>query len=601
MQLKRVSVLAAMAVVAGLTSTLGPVASATAADPAPVPLSSSLADFGQMVATPSHLFFTAPSALALGGTKAENQVLVTDLDGGNATPIPNEPGAAAMALSKDGSTLYVARSKDSSIAAIDATAAVPAETAHYALGDGVTPTSVAVIGSTVWFGYAKGTEYGLGSLDLSGATPVVTLTPIVDAGFAPVHLKAFGTSFGTSGLVLADGDHTGSWVRSYDVSSGTPVAGKTVTRAGVSLVALDVTADGLDVVTGWDDNAVEVYDIASMTVYQAYPVPKITDGTMMPTSLAIGADGILAVGVQGGDVHTFAGGELRSFGIGGGVPGGAVAWSSDQSRLYTITADSEGGDNPVLHILTNPELATTRLNATTPATAVPGQQVTVSGTLASGWGAWDAGITVSVSRDGTVLDAAVPVNGDGSYSFTDTLPTAADGTVYHYAVSYAGDAKHAAAQASAQISEPAPLTPLAQISPVGGSQSLTVQADTGSSTDSSTITSRTMDFGDGTGPVDISTPGKTTHTYEFPGTYQVKLTEGDAAGRKASVTYPVTVGLAASARMNLIARDAAGALWQYQGSGISSRVFEPRAEIGPGWNTYKMLTSLAGQRADGTG
>ncbi|WP_157597123.1 FG-GAP repeat domain-containing protein [Streptacidiphilus rugosus] len=71
----------------------------------------------------------------------------------------------------------------------------------------------------------------------------------------------------------------------------------------------------------------------------------------------------------------------------------------------------------------------------------------------------------------------------------------------------------------------------------------------------------------------------------------------------ASAQYTITsvVFKPANQRWNVLARDTHGALWQYQGAGGGSTLLTPRTQVGTGWNIYTALTSLNGQRADGTG
>ncbi|MFB7392830.1 N-acetylmuramoyl-L-alanine amidase [Streptomyces sp. NPDC056191] len=64
-----------------------------------------------------------------------------------------------------------------------------------------------------------------------------------------------------------------------------------------------------------------------------------------------------------------------------------------------------------------------------------------------------------------------------------------------------------------------------------------------------------------------------------------------------SATTPVTT----TNRYNLIARDASGVLWQYQGSGTGGTPFLARYRVGPGWQDYDAVTPMTALRADGTG
>ncbi|MFE7552663.1 N-acetylmuramoyl-L-alanine amidase [Streptomyces gardneri] len=57
----------------------------------------------------------------------------------------------------------------------------------------------------------------------------------------------------------------------------------------------------------------------------------------------------------------------------------------------------------------------------------------------------------------------------------------------------------------------------------------------------------------------------------------------------------------ATNRYNVLARDASGVLWQYQGTGNASAPFLNRYRVGPGWQAYNTVTPMTALRADGTG
>ncbi|MEU9293056.1 N-acetylmuramoyl-L-alanine amidase [Streptomyces sp. NPDC048266] len=59
--------------------------------------------------------------------------------------------------------------------------------------------------------------------------------------------------------------------------------------------------------------------------------------------------------------------------------------------------------------------------------------------------------------------------------------------------------------------------------------------------------------------------------------------------------------VATNDRYNLLARDASGVLWQYQGTGSVSAPFLTRYRISAGWNAYNTVTPMTALRADGTG
>ncbi|MFB7585737.1 N-acetylmuramoyl-L-alanine amidase [Streptomyces sp. NPDC056169] len=59
--------------------------------------------------------------------------------------------------------------------------------------------------------------------------------------------------------------------------------------------------------------------------------------------------------------------------------------------------------------------------------------------------------------------------------------------------------------------------------------------------------------------------------------------------------------VSATNRYNVLARDASGVLWQYQGTGNASAPFLSRYRVGPGWGVYNAITPMTALRADGTG
>ncbi|MFH8257520.1 N-acetylmuramoyl-L-alanine amidase [Streptomyces roseolus] len=54
-------------------------------------------------------------------------------------------------------------------------------------------------------------------------------------------------------------------------------------------------------------------------------------------------------------------------------------------------------------------------------------------------------------------------------------------------------------------------------------------------------------------------------------------------------------------RHNIIARDSAGVLWQYQGTGSATSPFLTKYKVGGGWQAYNAITPMTTLRADGTG
>ncbi|WP_199563802.1 MULTISPECIES: N-acetylmuramoyl-L-alanine amidase [unclassified Streptomyces] len=59
--------------------------------------------------------------------------------------------------------------------------------------------------------------------------------------------------------------------------------------------------------------------------------------------------------------------------------------------------------------------------------------------------------------------------------------------------------------------------------------------------------------------------------------------------------------VSATDRYNMIGRDSAGRVWQYQGTGSASAPYYRRYQVGYGWGSYTAITAMTALRADGTG
>jgi hypothetical protein len=94
------------------------------------------------------------------------------------------------------------------------------------------------------------------------------------------------------------------------------------------------------------------------------------------------------------------------------------------------------------------------------------------------------------------------------------------------------------------------------------------------------------------------------HTLVTGGTqyYPIRFDHRIAYVRTTDVTQiNSTAPLAPATRHDVLARDSAGTLWQYQGSSNGSSPFVTRYKVGTGWNIYNAATALSPLRADGTG
>ncbi|MGW8766694.1 N-acetylmuramoyl-L-alanine amidase [Streptomyces sp. NPDC055815] len=84
----------------------------------------------------------------------------------------------------------------------------------------------------------------------------------------------------------------------------------------------------------------------------------------------------------------------------------------------------------------------------------------------------------------------------------------------------------------------------------------------------------------------------------IPIRYNHRMAWVKASDVKEVATKPAVT---ATNRYNLLARDTSGVLWQYQGTGSASVPFLARYRVGSGWGGYNVVTPLTALRADGTG
>lgn len=426
---------------AAMTSAVAAAAAAVAlpAPPASADTPLGLA-FRRMVVDESH------NHVYLSQGPGTELVTVTDLDGTKVGSIGGQ-GVTGMTLSPDGSTLYLALSDASAISAVDTRTLQ--QTARYQLPDSTQPRDVVAAGGRLWFSYLNATGQlfygGLGSVDLSGDTPTVTIAS--DGMYEPAII-ADPADPGLLVLATDSGSIAKAPLRLLDVSSGTPVQ-KAVNDAAVQSGErqMTVTPDGRDLAVADGSKAIQLFSLPDLTPDGSYPLDDLG------MAVAVAPDGAVAAGTEYTDpdgLSVFAKGAAsprRTFGE-QPKPAG-LAWSSDGTRLYSVV---EGSSGPVLRVHYNAEQSPTAMALDAPAAGVPGVPYTVKGRMTSPdpFGADQAVYVTRVDAadpGGTRLpDAAVAA--DGSFAFTDTLTDPGDVT---YRVSYGGDRLHMAAQQSASV------------------------------------------------------------------------------------------------------------------------------------------------------
>ncbi|NUP20670.1 MAG: Ig-like domain repeat protein [Streptomyces sp.] len=404
----------------------------------------SLKSTGAIVVDGAHqrVFISDPTA---------GQVVVTDYAGSVVGTVGALPGVRGLELSADSGTVYAAVGDADAIVAIDTATATEAHRWSTGTAD---PQYLAATGGRIWFGYGGAAQGNIGSLDLSGTDPVVTLNQApTNAWYSAPILDASAGAPGT--LVAGAADQSPVVLAVYDVSSGTPsqtaYAFDPGSTGGGNLMDMAVTPDGKDVVTAsgapYYQAVYKLSDLSKDGKYVTNPYPNAVD---------IAPNGDIAAGTSStdeADVHLFEPGTslpLKEYTFGSDqLTARGLAWAPDSSRLFAV---SRNGDAYALHVYDDPTKVATTLTSNAPATGTRGTALTVTGKLTSS-AAFPAGTKVSVTRtddespSGKLLGEAT-VAADGSYSFPDTPPAGGKVT---YAVSYAGDTDHAGATSTSSV------------------------------------------------------------------------------------------------------------------------------------------------------
>ncbi|WP_328720506.1 WD40 repeat domain-containing protein [Streptomyces sp. NBC_00247] len=380
------------------------------------------------------------------------KIVVTDYAGTAVATLAGLTGVDGLALSEDSGHIYAA------VAGADRIVSVETSTytvsASYDLGGADRPRDLAPAGGKLWFSYGAAPDGAIGSLDLSGPEPVVTLDQDGNASFYTAPVLA---SDPDSGVLVAGEESTSAGILAvYDVSGGTAVLGANKSVEGSFFDQLAVSPDGTQVVTASGyPYAHPAYSTTDLSEVGRYPSGDYGSG------VAIAPDGTVAAGTSswyGPDVHVYRQGattpvreyDFPNTGASSGgdtLADGALTWAPDGSRLFAVSVNS---DNVyTLRVLTDPNRSLPTLTVNAPATATRGKALTVTGKITASV-AIPVGTKLTVTRTdleypkGKVLPAVVTKAG-GAFSFADT--TSAGGNVT-YKVAYAGDATHSPASGS---------------------------------------------------------------------------------------------------------------------------------------------------------
>jgi len=371
----------------------------------------------------SHVLADGHGHVFVTGGSGTTSVWVRDADGAAVTSITNMNGASGMALSADGSTLYVSLYDDAAVSAIDTTTL--AEVHRYAMPS-TCPDSVAVVGSALWVGITCDHQWShLGNVDLGTGT----VTDVVTSLYNPL-LVADPADSGV--LYVADRGESPSTLYKFTVS-GTALTLAASVSPGDNLQDFALDPDGTHIVTAcgspYQHNKFLTSDLSADGSYASGTYPNAVAASTTNHVLALGVDGIYWA-----DVYVYrSGSQVRTvdYPTNDEVLGAGLALSPDGSRLYAVT------QTHTLHVIVSPGAAASSLAITAPATGIRGAAYTASAVLTSG-GAPVVGAAVSATRvdqRGTASFSLV-TDATGNVSAKDTPSVGGPAT---WTFSYAGD------------------------------------------------------------------------------------------------------------------------------------------------------------------
>ncbi|MFG2354925.1 Ig-like domain repeat protein [Streptomyces sp. NPDC048521] len=390
----------------------------------------------------------------------QGKVVATDYSGAVVGSVMSLPGVTGLQLSADSGTVYAASPGADAIVAIDTTTVT--ESTRYATGDGTDPAHLALAGGKLWFGYGT-TEHGhIGSLDLSGPEPVVSLDQDPDTDYPGAPLLA-ATPGAPNTLAAAAPEYYGSWLGVYDVANGTATRTARYGGGGAGLGStsdLALTPDGSRLITANPGNQHHVWQTSDLTPLSGYTTEY------HPSSVAIAGDGTLAAGTNAPydpSLYMFNPGTTKPVreytwpdtdDISGydELGNANLAWEpgTGAGRLFALTHNYNSVYT--LRVLTDSTKSKPVLTVDAPTTATRAKSLTVKGTLTATL-PLPAGTALRVTR--TDLESpkgkslgTKPLGSGGKFSFTDTPPA---GGKVRYTVTYAGDARHTTAQASDSV------------------------------------------------------------------------------------------------------------------------------------------------------
>jgi hypothetical protein len=391
-----------------------------------------------------------------------NRIIATDYAGNQVGTVGGLPGVTDLALSADSARLYAAVTGGDAIASIS-TAALKVTTT-YPTGAGTKPASLAVEPDRIWFSYQDDVFANIGSLDLSGAQPAVSLHLDDTTRWAyPVTLVA-GPG---DRLAAANGPVSPVTIAMYDVSAGDLRQTAVADGGPVTVSKLVFTPDGSHLIAPSstpEDALLKTSDLSRDGSW----------GTHQSSALAFAGDGSLADGGIGDssrpEIDVYEPGATRPVrtlpvpdtedaeGISLGVPElRSLAWEPGGTRLFALVRNgstrASQPDTYSLRLIDEPGKSHTTIRIDAPAAADRAKPFRAFVLLSSSDPVpADVALTVrrtdSESPQGIALAAPTRDPDFGLWQIADSPPVGGPVT---YTVSWAGDALHLPASGSATV------------------------------------------------------------------------------------------------------------------------------------------------------
>ncbi|WP_433652699.1 YncE family protein [Micromonospora zamorensis] len=347
MQIRRGATVALAALTAALLTGAFPGHAVAAATPTATPLP--LTQVADVVSAGDRVF--------VSGGRSSTDVVVTSATGALVGTLADLPGPTDLLLSADRQTLYVALPSANAIAAFDTGSLI--ESARYDTGVGECPSSLALTGRYLWFGYGCDQWGGnIGRIDLGRQPARVTTGMATTQDFYGAPLLA-AASQNRSVLLAGQAGLSPASVYAYEIGTGGTLGAprtNAFSAVGSNLrdVALDPTGTTLYTAAG-SPPLVQAFPFADISTpsatYATGPYPRAVEPSRTGTMIAAGAHAAYAP-----DVFVFAldGTELARYELGDELSAGGLAWSPNGARVYAVTWDWTGARPAMLHVLPVP-------------------------------------------------------------------------------------------------------------------------------------------------------------------------------------------------------------------------------------------------------